>query len=125
MAVQEKLRLGEDDEVATEWMQQLIQESSMQVMAGFMEATHRIAQALRQCPAQQQCWLVEAAVPHDSKLHTRQRPWRLQRGPLKPSREKSQHGNRKHCRSQHSLGNNATGHVSARSLAVAPSNCTC
>ena len=44
---QEKLRLGEDDEVAIEWMQQLIHESSTQVMAGFMEATHRIAQALR------------------------------------------------------------------------------
>lgn len=46
-SVQEKLRLGEDDEVAIEWMQQLIHESSTQVMAGFMEATHRIAQALR------------------------------------------------------------------------------
>ena len=45
--LQEKLRLGEDDEVAIEWMQQLIHESSTQVMAGFMEATHRIAQALR------------------------------------------------------------------------------
>ncbi len=46
-ALQEKLRLGEDDEVAIEWMQQLIHESSSQVMAGFMEATHRLAQALR------------------------------------------------------------------------------
>ena len=44
---QEKLRLGESDEVAIEWMQQLIAESSSQVMAGFMEATHRLAQALR------------------------------------------------------------------------------
>lgn len=46
-AVQEKLRLGENDEAAIEWMQQLISESSSQVMAGFMEATHRLAQALR------------------------------------------------------------------------------
>ena len=45
--VQEKLRLGENDEAAIEWMQQLISESSSQVMAGFMEATHRLAQALR------------------------------------------------------------------------------
>ena len=45
--VQEKLRLGEDDEVAIEWMQQLIHDSSSNAMAGFMEATHRIAQALR------------------------------------------------------------------------------
>ncbi len=45
--MQEKLRLGESDEVAIEWMQQLIAESSSQVMAGFMEATHRLAQALR------------------------------------------------------------------------------
>jgi len=45
--MQEKLRLGESDEVAIEWMQQLIHESSSQVMAGFMEATHRLAQALR------------------------------------------------------------------------------
>jgi hypothetical protein len=47
MLWQEKLRLGEDDEVAIEWMQQLIQESSSQVMANLMEATHRWAQALR------------------------------------------------------------------------------
>ena len=45
--MQEKLRLGESDEAAIEWMQQLISESSSQVMAGFMEATHRLAQALR------------------------------------------------------------------------------
>ena len=45
--MQEKLRLGENDEAAIEWMQQLISESSSQVMAGFMEATHRLAQALR------------------------------------------------------------------------------
>lgn len=47
VGVQEKLRLREDDEVAIEWMQQLIHESSSNAMAGFMEATHRIAQALR------------------------------------------------------------------------------
>ncbi len=44
---QEKLRLEEDDEVAIEWMQQLINESSSQVMANIMETTHRWAQALR------------------------------------------------------------------------------
>ncbi|BDA44872.1 phosphatidylinositol 3-kinase VPS34 [Coccomyxa sp. Obi] len=47
LKLQEKLRLGEDDEVAIEWMQQLIHDSSSNAMAGFMEATHRIAQALR------------------------------------------------------------------------------
>ncbi|CAK0784160.1 hypothetical protein CVIRNUC_007363 [Coccomyxa viridis] len=47
LKLQEKLRLGENDEAAIEWMQQLISESSSQVMAGFMEATHRLAQALR------------------------------------------------------------------------------
>ena len=45
--LQEKLRLEEDDEVAIEWMQQLINESSSQVMANIMETTHRWAQALR------------------------------------------------------------------------------
>lgn len=45
--LQEKLRLEEGDEVAIEWMQQLINESSSQVMANIMETTHRWAQALR------------------------------------------------------------------------------
>ncbi|KAK9832006.1 hypothetical protein WJX81_007953 [Elliptochloris bilobata] len=47
LKLQEKLRLEEDDEVAIEWMQQLINESSSQVMANIMETTHRWAQALR------------------------------------------------------------------------------
>ena len=33
--------------MAIEWMQQLINESSSQVMANIMETTHRWAQALR------------------------------------------------------------------------------